>query len=248
MIHARELVKRHGKVTILKGIDLTIERGEVAVLIGPSGSGKSTLLRCLNGLEEFHSGRITVDDLTVTADCSAKRKAALHHKIRLKLGMVFQSFNLFPHLTVMGNVIEAPRTVLGLSREEAEARAKPLLDRVGMLGHAHKRPTALSGGQQQRIAIARALAMKPEAMLFDEPTSALDPKMTAEVLSVMADLARDGLTMVIVTHAMEFARQAATTVHVLDSGRLIESAPPERLFTSPSHEATRGLLAQVRAA
>jgi len=248
MIHTRELVKRHGKTTILKGIDLTIERGEVAVLIGPSGSGKSTLLRCLNGLEEFHGGCVTVDDLTVTAHCSTSRKAALHHQIRLKLGMVFQAFHLFPHLTVMENVIEAPRTVLGLSREEAEARAKPILDRVGMLGHAHKRPSSLSGGQQQRVAIARALAMKPEAILFDEPTSALDPKMTAEVLSVMADLARDGLTMVIVTHAMEFARHAATTVHVLDSGRLIESAPPDRLFNDPRQNITRELLAKVRAA
>jgi polar amino acid transport system ATP-binding protein len=248
MIEVRGLVKRHGTLEVLKGIDLAVGRGEVAAIIGPSGGGKSTFLRCLNGLERFQAGRVTIDDITLTeSDPEPARREALH-AIRLRLGMVFQQFNLFPHRTVLQNVTEAPIHVLGRSRAEAEARAVALLERVGLKEKLHARPRQLSGGQQQRVAIARTLAMQPEAILFDEPTSALDPRMTAEVLAVMTDLARDGQTMIVVTHAMAFARQVARTVHVFGDGHVLESGPPDQVFEAPRQEATRLFLAEVRAA
>lgn len=248
MIEVDGLVKRHGAVEVLRGVSLRVGPGEVAVVIGPSGGGKSTLLRCLNGLEAFQAGSIAVAGHALDASASNRARARTLGLVRRRVGMVFQGFNLFPHRTVLGNVIEGPVQVLGLPRCEAEARARALLDRVGLGSRADARPRELSGGQQQRVAIARALAMQPDAILFDEPTSALDPRMTAEVLAVMTDLARDGLTMVVVTHAMRFARQVAHTVHVLAEGRLVESGPPDAVLEAPRHEATRLLLSETLAA
>ena len=248
MIEVHGLVKRHGALEVLRGIDLSIASGEVVAIIGPSGGGKSTFLRCLNGLDTFQGGSIAIDGHTLDAATEAAARARTLRAIRREVGMVFQGFNLFPHRTVLQNVTEAPIHVLGLARAEAEARACRLLDRVGLSDKLDARPRQLSGGQQQRVAIARALAMEPRAILFDEPTSALDPRMTAEVLAVMADLARDGLTMVVVTHAMRFARQVAHTVHVFGDGRVVESGPPDQVFDDPREEATRLLLAETRAA
>jgi polar amino acid transport system ATP-binding protein len=213
MIEVSELIKRHGALAVLRGVNLAVARGEVAAIIGPSGSGKSTLLRCLNGLESFEAGRVTIDGLQVDALAPEAERAAIQRRICRRVGMVFQSFNLFPHRTALQNVMEGPVHVLGLGRDRAEERARRLLDRVGMSARCSAMPCQLSGGEQQRVAIARALAMEPEAMLFDEPTSALDPRMTAEVLAVMTDLAGDGLTMIVVTHAMQFARRVAHVVH-----------------------------------
>jgi polar amino acid transport system ATP-binding protein len=218
------------------------------VIIGPSGSGKSTFLRCLNGLESFEAGRVTIDGLQIDAGCHTRGWAQSHRQLCRRVGMVFQNFNLFPHRTALENVMEGPRYVLGLGRAAAFERARRLLDRVGMSDRLDARPRQLSGGQQQRVAIARALAMEPAAILFDEPTSALDPRMTAEVLAVMTDLAGDGLTMVVVTHAMQFARRVAHVVHVFGEGRVIESGPPAQIFEDPHQEATRSLLASVQAA
>jgi ABC-type polar amino acid transport system ATPase subunit len=248
IIEAVNVVKRHGALEVLRGVTLGVNRGEVAVIIGTSGGGKSTFLRCLNGLERFQGGSVQVDGLRLDADSPSSTRAVVLKQVCRKLGMVFQSFNLFPHLSVLENVVAAPLYVLHLPPEQAEARARALLDRVGLLDKLHARPRELSGGQQQRVAIARALAMEPQAILFDEPTSALDPRMTGEVLAVMTDLARDGLTMVVVTHAMRFARQVAHTVHVFDGGRVVESGPPEQVFEDPRQEATRLLLAETRAA
>ncbi len=248
MIEARDLVKRHGALEVLRGVNLSVERGEVAVIIGPSGGGKSTFLRCLNGLERFQGGNVTIDGLRLDADTASAARSALLRQVCQRVGMVFQSFNLFPHLTVLKNVIEAPLCVLGMPRDQAEERARALLERVGLLDKLHAMPRELSGGQQQRVAIARALAMEPLAMLFDEPTSALDPRMTGEVLAVMTDLARDGLTMIVVTHAMRFARQVAHTVHVFDGGLVVESGPPAQIFESPRAEATRQLVEETAAA
>jgi polar amino acid transport system ATP-binding protein len=248
MIEVADLVKRHGAVEVLRGVNLSVPRGEVAVIIGPSGSGKSTFLRCLNGLESFDFGRVSIDGLELGARSHTREWAQTHRQLCRRVGMVFQSFNLFPHRTALENVMEGPRYVLGLSRAAARERACRLLDRVGMSDRLDARPCQLSGGQQQRVAIARALAMEPAAMLFDEPTSALDPRMTAEVLAVMADLASDGLTMVVVTHAMHFARRVAHVVHVFGEGRVIESGPPAQIFEDPRQEATRSLLASVQAA
>ena len=248
MIDVTGLVKRHGSVEILKGVDLRVARGEVVAIIGPSGSGKSTFLRCLNGLETFQSGRVTVDGLEIGTDVAPAERSRRLAEIRKRLGMVFQAFNLFPHRTVLENVSEGPRFVLGLDAAQAEDRARTLLSRVGLGGRLNARPRELSGGQQQRVAIARALAMEPRGILFDEPTSALDPRMTQEVLAVMTDLARDGLTMVVVTHAMRFAQQVAQTVHVFGNGLVLESGPPEQIFNAPTHEATRDLLAEAHAA
>ena len=245
MIEANEVWKQYGSLEVLKGVCLRVRRGEVAAIIGPSGSGKSTFLRCLNGLERFDKGSVSVDGLRLDA---GSRHAGSARQLCRRVGMVFQDFNLFAHQTVLQNLVEAPVHVLGLDRAVAEARARTLLDRVGLLDKLHALPRHLSGGQQQRVAIARALAMEPRAILFDEPTSALDPRMTAEVLAVMTDLARDGLTMIVVTHAMRFARMVAHTVHVFDSGRIVESGPPEQIFESPREEATRQLLAEVAAA
>ena len=248
MIVVEDLVKSYGATPILKGVSLQVRTGEVAAIIGPSGSGKSTFLRCLNGLETFQGGRVRIDGLLVDASIHPRQREALWRQVCLRVGMVFQGFNLFPHRTVLQNVIEAPIHVLKVEPDAAVERAKRLLDQVGLGDRLDARPRQLSGGQQQRVAIARALAMQPKAILFDEPTSALDPRMTAEVLSVMTDLAREGLTMVVVTHAMKFARQVATTVHVFGGGHLLESGPPEAIFDRPQHEATRSLLAEVQAA
>jgi polar amino acid transport system ATP-binding protein len=248
MIEAIGLRKRFGTLEILRGVDLAVARGEVAAIIGLSGSGKSTLLRCLNGMETFQAGSVAVDGLRVDATMLPSRREATCRQVCRKVGMVFQSFNLFPHRSVLENVTEGPIYVLGMDRTEAVSRAERLLDRVGLRDKLAARPHELSGGQQQRVAIARALAVDPLAILFDEPTSALDPSMTAEVLAVMADLARDGLTMVVVTHAMRFARRLATTVHVVDDGRILESGPPGQVFDSPRTEATRKLLADFEAA
>jgi ABC-type polar amino acid transport system ATPase subunit len=248
MIETRGLVKRHGSLEVLRGVSLTVHRGEVAAVIGTSGGGKSTFLRCLNGLERFQGGSVTVNGLTVDAATAPAARAATIRQVCCQVGMVFQGFNLFPHLSVLRNVTEAPVHVLRLGRAEAESRARALLDRVGLIDKIDAMPRQLSGGQQQRVAIARALAMQPRAILFDEPTSALDPRMTAEVLAVMTDLARDGLTMIVVTHAMKFARQVAHTVHVFDGGHVVESGPPEQIFEEPREEATRLLLAETAVA
>jgi polar amino acid transport system ATP-binding protein len=248
MIDVVGLVKRHGPLQVLRGVTLSVARGEVAAIIGPSGGGKSTFLRCLNGLEPFQGGAITIDGLRLDSDTPTATRERLLRRIRLDVGMVFQSFNLFPPRTVLQNVTEGPVHVRGLSQDEAEAKARQLLDRVGLADRLGAMPRQLSGGQQQRVAIARALAMEPQAILFDEPTSALDPRMTAEVLAVMSDLASDGLTMVVVTHAMRFARQVAHTVHVFGDGRVIESGSPSQIFEDPLQEATRMLLSEVQAA
>jgi ABC-type polar amino acid transport system ATPase subunit len=248
MIEVVDLVKRYGSTEVLRGVNLGVSRGEVATIIGPSGSGKSTFLRCLNGLETFQSGSVTVDGLRLDGHSRSTDWARIHRQVCRRVGMVFQSFNLFPHRTTLQNVMEGPVYVLGLKVAEAEQRARRLLERVGMSDRLHAMPRELSGGQQQRVAIARALAMEPQAILFDEPTSALDPRMTGEVLAVMTDLAADGLTMIVVTHAMQFARRVAHTVHVFGDGRVIVSGPPGQIFEDPQQEATRTLLASVRAA
>jgi ABC-type polar amino acid transport system ATPase subunit len=237
------LVKRWGRTEVLKGVGLRVERGTVSVLIGPSGCGKTTVLRCVNGLEPFDDGEVVVGTARLTAGTSNGRQEQLK-QLRRCVGTVFQQFQLFPHLTVLENVIEAPIHVLGKPREIAVSEARALLDRVGLAERLTAMPHQLSGGQQQRVAVARALAMQPDLLLFDEPTSALDPKMTAEVLSVISDLAKSGQTMLVVTHAMGFARKVATDVHVLFDGVIIESGPPSQVFDSPSHPATREFLAE----
>jgi ABC-type polar amino acid transport system ATPase subunit len=246
MIEVRDLVKRHGRLDVLKGVTLSVRKGEVAAVIGPSGGGKSTFLRCLNGLESFDAGVLEVHGTTLSADLAPLEAQRRHRDIRARVGMVFQQFHLFPHMSVLDNVIEAPVHVAGKSREAARESALKLLDRVGLAARATSRPTTLSGGEQQRVAIARALAMEPEVVLFDEPTSALDPRMTGEVLSVMADLARDGLTMVVVTHAMAFARRAANQVFVFHGGKVLESGPPEQIFDRPREPVTRQFLELAR--
>lgn len=245
MLQTINLTKRFGPLCVLNGITLTVPRGTVGVIVGPSGGGKSTFLRCLNGLETFDEGTVQVDGLTLSADLPSKERAGRISQVRQRVGMVFQQFNLFPHRSVLGNIIEAPMHVLGQSRAEAEATARQLLDRVGMSAKLNAMPDALSGGQQQRVAIARALAMRPEAILFDEPTSALDPRMAAEVESVITDLASDGQTMIVVTHSMRLARRAATTLYVFEGGRILESGPPEQVFESPKEAATRTFLHEV---
>jgi ABC-type polar amino acid transport system ATPase subunit len=246
MITIRGLVKNHGALRVLNGVDLAVERGEVAVVIGPSGGGKSTLLRCINGLELFQEGSVTVDGVCLGPETSGPRPAQILCQLRRRVGMVFQQFHLFPHMTVLDNVLSGPVFVLGRRREEADPEARGLLARVGMAEKLHSRPEELSGGQQQRVAIARALAMKPDAILFDEPTSALDPRMASEVLAVMTDLARSGQTMIVVTHAMGFARQAARTVHVMHAGQVAETGPPEQIFENPKQEVTRSFLCEAK--
>ena len=244
MITLNGIVKRYGSQEVLRGVTMSVARGEVCVLLGPSGGGKSTLLRTINGLETFDEGSIDVSGTQLIGGDIVSREAALL-KIRRKVGMVFQQFNLFPHRTVLENVIEAPMQVLRQSRDQAVGKAKELLARVGMLEKSNARPTSLSGGQQQRVAIARTLAMQPEAILFDEPTSALDPNTTAEVISVMQDLAKGGQGMIVVTHGMKFARSVAHSVHILHSGAIVESGPPEQVFENPRHEITRGFLMEA---
>src|SRR5436305_72970 len=248
MISVTNLVKHHGSLRVLDGASLEVPRGEVAVVVGPSGGGKSTLLRCVNGLEPFHGGEVRVGDIALRPDHVQRAPGATLLALRRRVGMVFQQFNLFPHLSVLENVLIGPRLSLKQRREEAEPFARQLLDRVGLGDKLNARPEQLSGGQQQRVAIARALAVQPEAILFDEPTSALDPRMAGEVLAVIADLARSGQTMVVVTHAMEFARRVAHTVHVMHAGRVAESGPPGQVFGSPREEVTREFLAEVKSA
>lgn len=238
-ISIRNLIKAYGTFTVLHGIDLDIGEGEVVCVIGPSGSGKSTLIRCVNHLEAFSSESvINVDGIRVEpGDALAK--------VRAEVGMVFQSFNLFPHMTVLKNVMLAPMRVRKTDRVEAERKARQLLVRVGISEQAEKYPGQLSGGQQQRVAIARALAMEPRVLLFDEPTSSLDPEMVGEVLDVMRKLAGTGVTMVIVTHEMGFARQVADRVIFMDSGRLVEAGTPSEIFDTPKEERTRSFLRAV---
>lgn len=239
MIKVKNLHKKFGGLTVLDGIDEHIEQGEVVVVIGPSGSGKSTFLRCLNLLEEATEGEIYVDDRQINAP-----KVNVN-EVRQKMGMVFQQFNLFPHLTIMDNITLAPVLLKKMTKAEAVKRGQELLERVNLAEKADAYPAQLSGGQKQRVAIARALAMDPEIMLFDEPTSALDPEMVGEVLDVMKDLARSGMTMVIVTHEMGFAREVASRVLFIDQGKVMESGTPEEVFNDPKNERTKLFLSKV---
>ena len=239
MIEVRGLYKRFGDHTALRDVDLDVARGEVVVVIGPSGSGKSTLCRCLNRLETPDGGVVRVDGEELPEEGRALAR------LRADVGMVFQSFNLFQHKTVLENLTLAPTRVRGVSRAEAERTARELLDRVGIGEQAGKLPGQLSGGQQQRAAIARALAMEPKLMLFDEPTSALDPEMINEVLDVMIELARDGMTMIVVTHEMGFARRAANRVLFMDDGEIVEAAPPDTFFENPESTRAKDFLAKI---
>ena len=238
MIEIKNLHKSFGHVEVLKGVDVSIAEKEVVVIIGPSGSGKSTLLRCMNYLEEPTSGDITVDNMKLD-------KHADINKIRENIGMVFQRFNLFPHMTVLENITLAPMKVRKISKKEAVETAMELLQRVGLKEKATAYPSQLSGGQQQRVAIARALAMKPKVMLFDEPTSALDPEMVTEVLDVMKKLAQQGMTMVVVTHEMGFAREVGDRVLFVDEGRIIEEGTPKEIFENPKQERTKLFLSKI---
>lgn len=235
----RGLKKQYGDNVVLKSIDLTVNQGEVVCVIGPSGSGKSTMLRCLNRMEEINGGKVFVDGVDIT---DPKEDI---NKIRQNIGMVFQHFNLFPHLSVLDNITLAPMELKGLSKVEAESLALYLLESVGLADKAHVAPNSLSGGQKQRVAIARALAMQPDVLLFDEPTSALDPEMVGDVLDVMKKLAEDGMTMIVVTHEMGFAREVADRVIFMDGGFIVEENVPEELFSHPSHERTQSFLNKV---
>mgnify|MGYP000674520528 CR=1 FL=1 len=239
IIIAENVEKWYGKFHVLRGVSLTVNRGEVVVLMGPSGSGKSTFIRTFNALEEYQKGRIEIDTIPLSHDMRDIEA------IRREVGMVFQQFNLFPHLTVLENITLAPIHVRRIAKVQAEETAMQLLERVGILEQAKKYPGQLSGGQQQRVAIARALAMQPKIMLFDEPTSALDPEMVREVLDVMRSLAKDGMTMVVVTHEVGFAREVADRVVLMDGGMLVEDSPPEEFFQNPKEERTRKFLAQI---
>ena len=239
MIVCEGVRKSFGDFEALRGVDLTVKDREVIVVLGPSGSGKSTLIRCINRLEAHQSGRIVVDGIELTNDVSNIEK------IRSEVGMVFQQFNLFPHLSVLDNITLAPTMVRKVSKEDARVRAMELLERVGIPEQAAKHPGQLSGGQQQRVAIARSLAMEPKIMLFDEPTSALDPEMISEVLDVMKDLARDGMTMVVVTHEMGFAREVADRIVFMEAGEIVEVGTPEHFFTSPTEDRTKLFLSQI---
>jgi polar amino acid transport system ATP-binding protein len=239
MIEITGACKNFGKIQALDDVSFHVNRGEVVVIIGPSGSGKSTLLRCINHLEVLDAGCITVDNFDLT-----DRKVNIN-EVRAEIGMVFQQFNLFPHLTVLENIMLAQRIVRHRNRDEAEGIARDLLAKVGIPEKACAYPSQLSGGQQQRVAIARALAMQPKIMLFDEPTSALDPEMIKEVLDVMLALAKEGMTMVVVSHEMGFARAAAGRIIFMDEGRVIEETTPEELFTAPKHERTKLFLSKI---
>jgi len=241
MIEARGVEKWYPNgFQALRGVDLTVHQGEVVVIMGPSGSGKSTFIRTFNALEAFQKGSISVDGMALSDDVRNI------DAIRREVGMVFQQFNLFPHLTVLQNLTLAPVLVRRRPRREVERQALDLLERVGIHEQAHKYPGQLSGGQQQRVAIARSLCMEPRIMLFDEPTSALDPEMVQEVLEVMQELARDGMTMVVVTHELRFARRVASRVVLMADGKVVEEAPPEQFFTNPRHERSRQFLSQIR--
>jgi polar amino acid transport system ATP-binding protein len=241
--------KSYGHVEVLKGINMQVKPGEVACLVGPSGSGKSTFLRCINHLEKINSGRLYVHGDLVGYE---EKKGRLYElsdrevcRKRAEIGMVFQSFNLFQHMSVLENIIEAPMRVLKISKEEAVIYARELLELVGLSGREESFPKQLSGGQQQRVAITRALAMRPKLMLFDEPTSALDPELVGEVLTAMQDLANSGMTMIVVTHEMGFARKVADTVAFMDAGLIVESGPPDQLLDHPQHERTKSFFSKV---
>lgn len=238
----QKLNKHFGSLHVLKDIDLDVTPGEVVVIIGASGSGKSTMIRCINGLEEFQKGKLNVDGNSLAPYGKASRAL---QKIRTEVGMVFQQFNLFPHLSVLDNVTLAPMKVRSTPREKATRTARRLLERVGIADQSDKYPTQLSGGQQQRVALARALAMEPRLMLFDEPTSALDPEMIGEVLDAMRELAREGMTMVIVTHEMNFAREVADRVIYIHKGEIVEQGTPEEVFDNPQNARTQSFLARV---
>ena len=238
MIQITDLQKYYGNLHVLKGVNLTIAEQEVLVIIGPSGCGKSTLLRCMNFLEEPTSGTVTIDGVVLKNDESI-------NDVRKEVGMVFQRFNLFPHMTVLENLMLAPMKVRGVDKAEAEATAKVYLEKVGMADKANNYPEQLSGGQQQRVAIARALCMKPKVMLFDEPTSALDPEMINEVLDVMKALANEGMTMVVVTHEMGFAREVGDRVIFLSEGNILEEGTPEEIFSNAKEERTKSFLSKI---
>ncbi len=239
MIKVNKLNKWYGKHHVLKDINLSVDAGEVVVIIGASGSGKSTLVRCINFLERAQKGTITIDGQEVS------HKSKKLHLIRREVGMVFQHFNLFPHMTVMGNVIEGLIYVKGMSKEEAIEEGKLLLEKVGMADKADVYPSMISGGQKQRVAIARALAMNPKIMLFDEPTSALDPELVGDVLGVMQQLANDGMTMIVITHEMGFAREVADRIIFMDEGKIIEEGTPEEIYNNPKNERTKEFLSKI---
>ena len=239
MIKTVDLTKKFGDNVVLTKLNVDVKQGEVISIIGPSGSGKSTFLRCLNGLETITDGHVYIDDFDIAGN------ELNIDKLRERIGMVFQSFNLFPHLKVIDNITLAPVTLKKMKREEAKKKARELLDKVGLLDKQDVYPSSLSGGQKQRVAIARALAMSPEVMLFDEPTSALDPEMVGEVLQVMKDLVRDGMTMVVVTHEMGFAREVCNRVIFMADGKIVEEGAPDDIFTNPEHERTRNFLESV---
>ncbi|NIH86159.1 amino acid ABC transporter ATP-binding protein [Amycolatopsis granulosa] len=249
VVQAQGIHKRFGRLEVLRGIDFEVHEREVACLIGPSGSGKSTLLRCINHLEKVNAGRLYVDGELVGYRQRGERLYELRDseiaQQRRNIGMVFQRFNLFPHMTALENVMEAPVQVRRESKQAARERARELLDRVGLADKESSYPAQLSGGQQQRVAIARALAMQPRLMLFDEPTSALDPELVGDVLGVMRQLARDGMTMIVVTHEMQFAREVADKVLFMDDGVVVEQGSPEQVIGDPRHERTRAFLARV---
>lgn len=245
LIEVNHLSKRFDALTVLQDINLRIHSQEIVVLLGPSGSGKSTLLRCLNGLEEPNAGSIRVDNILWDDSMNAPTKKKAIRELRNLTGMVFQSFNLFPHLTVLENVITAPVTVKNMPKEQAIELAESLLQKVGLAEKKHEYPSRLSGGQQQRVAIARALAMQPQIMLFDEPTSALDPELTGEVLSVMRQLANEGMTMIVVTHEMKFAQEVANRVIFMSEGVIQEEGAPEQFFVQPQTERARKFLRQM---
>jgi polar amino acid transport system ATP-binding protein len=239
LLEIDDVHKSFGDLEVLKGISLRVRPREVIILIGPSGSGKSTLLRCINRLEEPTRGRIRIDGTEITA------RGVDLNRVRKDIGMVFQAFNLYPHLTALGNVTLALRKVLRMSRHDAEARGRRMLEHVGLAEKANVHPNELSGGQQQRVAIARALALEPKLMLFDEPTSALDPELVGGVLRVMRDLRDEGMTMVVVTHEMSFAQDVGDTVVFMDGGELVEAGPPSTIFRNPAHQRTREFLQRV---
>jgi len=249
MVRAQRVRKQFGALEVLKGIDLQVDRGEVMCLIGPSGSGKSTFLRCINHLERLTGGRLYVDGELVGYHQRGDKLHEMHPRDaarqRRDIGMVFQRFNLFPHKTALGNIIEAPMKVQRQKRNVAVQRGKQLLERVGMAEKADAYPAQLSGGQQQRVAIARALAMNPKLMLFDEPTSALDPELVGEVLDVMRQLAQDGMTMIVVTHEMGFAREVADSLVFMDDGVVVEAGHPREVLANPQHQRTRAFLSKV---
>lgn len=245
MIQTNGLSKSFDSVEVLRSIDLKVKEQEIVVLLGPSGSGKSTLLRCLNGLEQLTGGSLEVKGIQVESNMPISKKKARFNEIRRNTGMVFQQFNLYPHKTALGNVIESLLIVKKMQRKEAEHIGMQMLERVGLAGKRDEYPSRLSGGQQQRVAIARALAMKPSVMLFDEPTSALDPELVGEVLEVMKQLAKEGMTMVVVTHEMKFARQVANRVVFMDGGLIVEEQEPDIFFNNPQSDRARKFLNQL---